>query len=96
MLRAAYLLFHLPTKTKLDTPADGLWLFLPHCLYVVELLHTMASLQFLFVQCHPETLKYTTRGFMHFRIQIERILVAIVLILFGGSITYGILSILDW
>ena len=97
----AYLLFHLPKKTKLDTPADG-FVALSATLLVYGATELLQGYGFIAVFVCAVTLrnfemdhKYHKK--LHsFSDQIERILVAVVLILFGGSIAYGILSILDW
>jgi NhaP-type Na+/H+ or K+/H+ antiporter len=97
----AYLLFHLPKKSKVDTPADG-FVALSATLLVYGITELLHGYGFLAVFVCAVTLrnfeidhKYHKK--LHgFSDQIERILVAIVLILFGGSIAYGILSILNW
>ncbi|MCD9015452.1 cation:proton antiporter [Parachryseolinea silvisoli] len=97
----AYLLFHLPKKTSLTTPADGFVALSATLLVygVTELLHGYGFLA-VFV-CAVTLRNFEMHHQYHkklhaFSDQIERILVAIVLILFGGSIAYGILSILSW
>ena len=97
----AYLLFHLPKKTSLATPADGFVALSATLLVygVTELLHGYGFLA-VFV-CAVTLRNFEMHHQYHkklhaFSDQIERILVAIVLILFGGSIAYGILSILSW
>lgn len=97
----AYLLFHLPKKTSLTTPADGFVALSATLLVygVTELLHGYGFLA-VFV-CAVTLRNFEMHHQYHkklhaFSDQIERILVAIVLILFGGSIAYGILSVLSW
>jgi NhaP-type Na+/H+ or K+/H+ antiporter len=97
----AYLLFHLPKKTSLVTPADGFVALSATLLVygVTELLHGYGFLA-VFV-CAVTLRNFEMHHQYHkklhaFSDQIERILVAIVLILFGGSIAYGILSVLNW
>ncbi len=60
----AYLLFHLPKKTKLDTPATGLSPFLPHCLFtaLLNFVMDMVLLQFLFVRWHYAILRCITNS----------------------------------
>lgn len=97
----AYLLFHLPRNTKLKRPADG-FLALSATLLVYGITELVHGYGFLAVFVCAVTLrnfeidhKYHKK--LHaFSDQIERLLVAMVLILFGGSIANGILSILNW
>lgn len=97
----AYLLFHLPRNTKLKRPADG-FLALSATLLVYGITELVHGYGFLAVFVCAVTLrnfeidhKYHKK--LHaFSDQIERLLVAMVLILFGGSLANGILSILNW
>jgi sodium/hydrogen antiporter len=97
----AYLLFHLPKTTTLDTPADG-FVALSATLLVYGVTELLHGYGFLAVFVCAVTLRNAEvdheyhKKLHSFSDQIERILVAIVLILFGGSISYGILSILNW
>jgi NhaP-type Na+/H+ or K+/H+ antiporter len=97
----AYLLFHLPKKTKLDTPADG-FVALSATLLVYGVTELLHGYGFIGVFVCAVTLRNFEMGHKYhkklhaFSDQMERILIAIVLILFGGSIAYGILSLLDW
>jgi len=96
----AYLLFHLPKNTTLDTPEDG-FVALSATLLVYGVTELLHGYGFLAVFVCAVTLRNFELGHKYhkklhaFSDQIERILVAIVLILFGGSIAYGILSILN-
>ena len=97
----AYLLFHLPKNTKLDTPEDGfVALSLTLLVYgVTELLHGYGFVAVFIcaVALRNSEMHHKYHKKLHaFSEQIEKILVAVVLILFGGSIAYGVLSILDW
>jgi sodium/hydrogen antiporter len=97
----AYLLFQLPKNTKIDTPADG-FVALSATLLVYGVTELLHGYGFLAVFVCAVTLRNFEIGHEYhrklhsFSDQIERILVAVVLILFGGSIAYGILSILTW
>lgn len=96
----AYLLFQLPKDTNLDTPTDG-FVALSATLLVYGVTELLHGYGFLAVFVCAVTLRNFELGHQYhkklhaFSDQIERILVAIVLILFGGSIAYGILSILN-
>jgi sodium/hydrogen antiporter len=97
----AYLVFHLPKKTNLTTPADG-FIALSATLLVYGATELCHGYGFIAVFVCAVTLRnfemdHEFHKKLHaFSDQIERILVAIVLILFGGSIANGILSILNW
>ncbi|MEJ7647024.1 MAG: cation:proton antiporter [Chryseolinea sp.] len=97
----AYLLFQLPKKTNLDTPGDG-FVALSATLLVYGATELFHGYGFIAVFVCAVTLRNSEmdhkyhRKLHAFSDQIERILVAMVLILFGGSLAYGILSILDW
>lgn len=97
----AYLIFQLPKKSTIGSPAEGFVALSTTLLVygVTELLHGYGFLA-VFV-CAVTLRNYELDHKYHrklhsFMEQIERILVAMVLILFGGSIVNGILSILDW
>jgi NhaP-type Na+/H+ or K+/H+ antiporter len=97
----AYLLFHLPKKTSLDTPSDGFVALSSTLLVygVTELLHGYGFVAVFVcaVALRNSEMDHKYHKKLHaFSEQIEKILVAVVLILFGGSIAYGVLSILDW
>jgi NhaP-type Na+/H+ or K+/H+ antiporter len=97
----AYLLFHIPKKTKLDTPADG-FVALSATLLVYGVTELLHGYGFIAVFVCAVTLRNSEMDHKYhkklhaFSDQIERILVAIVLILFGGSIAYGVLSVINW
>jgi sodium/hydrogen antiporter len=97
----AYLVFHLPKTTKLETPTDG-FVALSSTLFVYGVTELLHGYGFIAVFVSAVTLRNFEMGHAYhkklhaFSDQIERILVAIVLILFGGSLAHGILSILDW
>jgi NhaP-type Na+/H+ or K+/H+ antiporter len=96
----AYLLFHLPKNTNIETPTDGFVALSATLLVygVTELLHGYGFLAVFVcaVTLRNFELDHKYHKKLHaFSDQIERILVALVLILFGGSIAYGILSILN-
>ncbi|MGC1243867.1 MAG: sodium:proton antiporter [Chryseosolibacter sp.] len=97
----AYLIFQLPRKSKIESPADG-FVALSVTLLVYGLTELLHGYGFMAVFVCAVTMrnfeaehKYH-RKLHSFMDQIERILVAMVLILFGGSIANGILSIIDW
>ena len=96
-----YLLFYLPKKTNTPTPADG-FVALSATLLVYGLTEILHGYGFVAVFVCSVTLRnfemhhkfhLKLHGFMD---QMERIFVAVVLILFGGSIVNGVLSIIDW
>jgi NhaP-type Na+/H+ or K+/H+ antiporter len=97
----AYILFQLPKKSKLETPTDG-FVALSATLLVYGVTELLYGYGFLAVFVCAVTLRNFELGHHYhkklhsFSEQIERMLVAIVLILFGGSIAYGILSELNW
>ena len=96
-----YLIFQLPKKGTIESPADG-FVALSTTLLVYGLTELIHGYGFLAVFVCAVTLRNYEQGHKYhrklhsFMEQIERILVAMVLILFGGSIANGILSILDW
>jgi sodium/hydrogen antiporter len=97
----AYLLFQLPKTTKVVTPADGFVALSATLLVygVTELLHGYGFLAVFVcaVTLRNSEMHHEYHKKLHaFSDQIERILVAIVLILFGGSIAFGILNKLNW
>nr|MBA2745448.1 cation:proton antiporter [Flavisolibacter sp.] len=97
----AYLIFRLPEKIKGIRTRDGL-VAISTTLLVYSITEWIHGYGFIAVFVTAITIRnyelnsrYHTR--MHdFTDQVERILVAIVLILFGGSLVSGILSHLDW
>lgn len=97
----AYLLFHLPKNSSVERPTDG-FIALSATLLVYALTELLHGYGFLAVFVCAVTLRNSEidhkyhKTLHSFSDQIERILVSIVLILFGGSIAYGVLSILDW
>lgn len=97
----AYILFQLPKKSRLETPTDG-FVALSSTLLVYGVTELLHGYGFLAVFVCAVTLRNFELGHHYhkklhsFSDQIERILVAIVLILFGGSLAYGILSDLSW
>ena len=96
-----YLLFHLPKKTNEPTPGDG-FVALSATLVVYGLTEILHGYGFIAVfVCSVTIRNFEMDHKFHLKLhtfmdQIERILVAVVLILFGGSIVNGILSIIDW
>jgi NhaP-type Na+/H+ or K+/H+ antiporter len=97
----AYFIFQLPKKGRIASPAEG-FVALSTTLLVYGLTEAVHGYGFLAVFVCAVTLRnYELEHKYHrklysFMEQIERILVAMVLILFGGSIANGIFSILDW
>jgi NhaP-type Na+/H+ or K+/H+ antiporter len=96
----AYLLFHLPKKSSLRTE-DGFVAFSATLLVygMTELLHGYGFIAVFVcaVAVRNSEMNHEFHIKLHnFTEQIERILVAIVLVLFGGSIANGIFSILNW
>lgn len=97
----AYVVFVLPSKGKYTFPADGfVALSLTFVVYgIAELLHGYGFLAVFIcaVTLRNQELNHDYHLKLHaFMDQIERIMVALVLILFGGSIANGILSLLNW
>lgn len=97
----AYLVFILPSKGKYTFSADGfVALSLTFVVYgITELLHGYGFLAVFIcaVTLRNQELSHSYHLKLHaFMDQIERIMVAMVLILFGGSIANGILSLLNW
>lgn len=96
-----YLLFHLPKKTNESTTADG-FVALSATLAVYGLTEMLHGYGFIAVFICSVTIRnYEMDHKFHLELhsfmdQIERILVAVVLILFGGSLVNGILSIMNW
>jgi NhaP-type Na+/H+ or K+/H+ antiporter len=96
-----YLLFHLPKKTNEPTTADG-FVALSATLAVYGLTELVHGYGFVAVFICSVTIRnFEMDHKFHLKLhafmdQIERILVAVVLILFGGSIVNGILSIMNW
>ena len=97
----AYFLFDLPKNTKMETPTDG-FVALSATLLVYGVTELLHGYGFIAVFVCAVALRNNEMGHKYhkklhsFSDQIERILVAIVLILFGGSIAYGIFAVLDW
>lgn len=97
----AYIIFQLPKKSKLETPTDG-FVAVSSTLLVYGVTELFHGYGFLAVFVSAVTLRNFEFGHRYhkklhsFSDQIERILVAIVLILFGGSLAHGILSELNW
>jgi NhaP-type Na+/H+ or K+/H+ antiporter len=97
----AYLLFHLPKKSSLSTPGDGFVGFSATLFVygITELLHGYGFIAVFIcaVAVRNSEMNHEYHIKLHnFTEQIERILIAIVLVLFGGSIANGIFSILNW
>lgn len=97
----AYLLFQLPKKSSVSTPEDGFVAFSATLLVygITELLHGYGFIAVFVcaVAVRNSEMNHEFHIKLHnFTEQIERILVAIVLVLFGGSIANGIFSILNW
>lgn len=97
----AYLLFQVPKKSSLSTPEDGFVAFSATLLVygITELLHGYGFIAVFVcaVAVRNSEMNHEFHIKLHnFTEQIERILVAIVLVLFGGSIANGIFSILNW
>lgn len=97
----AYVIFVLPSKGKYKFSADGfVALSLTFVVYgITELFHGYGFLAVFIcaVTLRNQELDHDYHLKMHaFMDQIERIMVALVLVLFGGSIAYGILSLLNW
>lgn len=96
----AYLIFHLPKKHKFNTPEDG-FIALSATLLVYGITELLYGYGFIAVFVCAVTFRNSEMEHefhlkMHaFTDQIERILVAVVLILLGGSLTSGILASLD-
>ena len=96
-----YLVFKLPGKAKLTTFGDG-FVALSATLLVYGVTEILHGYGFIAVFVAAITLRSVEMDHEYhvklheFTDQIERILVAIVLILFGGSIADGILSPLTW
>jgi NhaP-type Na+/H+ or K+/H+ antiporter len=97
----AYLVFKLPGKAKLNTFGDG-FVALSATLLVYGVTELLHGYGFIAVFISAVTLRNVEMDDEYheklhaFTNQIERIFVAIVLILFGGSIADGILSTLTW
>ena len=97
----AYLLFYLPGKKKLVNINDG-FVAISTTLVVYGTAELLHGYGFISVFVAAITLRnYELNHKLHkklhsFADQVERILLAIVLIAFGGSIASGLLSDLDW
>lgn len=97
----SYLIYKLPGKAKLTTFGDG-FVALSATLLVYGITELIHGYGFIAVFIAAITLRDAERNneyhlkLHEFTDQIERICVAIVLILFGGSIASGILSPLTW
>jgi NhaP-type Na+/H+ or K+/H+ antiporter len=93
----SYVIFRLPEKTSLATPEDG-FIALSATLLIYGLTELLHGYGFVAVFVTAVTLRHSEAKHefhlkMHsFMDQIERILVAMVLILLGGSVAGGILS----
>lgn len=96
-----YLLFGLPKTTNESTTADG-FVALSATLAVYGLTELVHGYGFIAVFICSVTIRnFEMDHKLHLKLhafmdQIERILVAVVLILFGGSIVNGILSVMNW
>jgi sodium/hydrogen antiporter len=96
-----YLVFNLPKKTNQPTIGDG-FVALSATLVVYGLTELLHGYGFIAVFICSVTIRnFEMDHKFHLKLhafmdQIERILVAVVLILFGGSIVNGVLSIMNW
>jgi len=97
----AYLVFYLPEKRKFLVTKDG-FVALSATLFVYGITELISGYGFIAVFVTAVTLRNYEIGHKYhvklhsFTDQIERILLAIVLILFGGSIASGLLNHLTW
>lgn len=97
----SFLVFKLPKKTRVKMPDDGL-VAISATLLVYGLTELVHGYGFIAVFVSAITFRNSELGHeYHVRLhdftdEIERILVAIFLVLFGGSIANGIFSILEW
>ena len=97
----SYLLFRLPKKSKFAHPEDG-FIALSATLFVYGVTELLYGYGFIAVFVCAVTLRNSEMEHeFHLKLhsftdQVERLLVAVVLVLLGGSIAYGVLSSLNF